>query len=197
MPNETWRFFQAFMKSPMVVASVVPSSGFLKRRIVQAARLPEAKVVVELGAGTGGTTRALLRGMSADSHLIAIERTTEFVPGLEEIADPRFEVVHGCASTIGEELTRLGHHGADVVVSGIPFSTMPKSLSADIVEAVNEALRPGGRFVAYQFSDRVADYTRPVMGSPSVQHEILNVPPMRVFTWEKKAADLDAAASAA
>lgn len=197
MPNETWRFFQAFMKSPRVVASVVPSSGFLKRRIVQAARLPEAGVVVELGAGTGGTTRALLEGMSSDSRLIAIERTSEFVPGLEEITDPRFELVHGCASTIGEELARRGYDGADVVVSGIPFSTMPKGLSADIVEAVNEALRPGGRFVAYQFSDRVADYTRPVMGRPRVQHEILNVPPMRVFTWEKKAVDLDAAASAA
>lgn len=187
MANETWRFFQAFMKSPMVVASVVPSSGFLKRRIVEAACLDEAAVVVELGAGTGGTTRALLAAMRADGRLIAIERTEDFVPGLEAIEDPRLELVHGCASSVAEEIARLGHDGADVIVSGIPFSTMPEALSADIVEAIHGVLKPGGRFVAYQFSDRVADYTSPVMGTPSVEREFLNVPPMRVYTWSKEA----------
>ncbi len=197
MPNETWRFFQAFMKSPRVVASVVPSSAFLKRRIVEAAGLPRARVVVELGAGTGGTTLSLLEAMAEDSRLIAIERTADFVPGLEAIDDERFEIVHGCASSIGRVLAERGHGGADAVVSGIPFSTMPESLSAEIIDAVHRALNPGGRFVAYQFSGRVADYTRPVMGRPRIQREILNVPPMRVFTWEKKRADLDAAADAA
>ena len=197
MPKETWRFFQAFMKSPMVVASVVPSSLFLKRRIVAAADLATAGVVVELGAGTGGTTRALLEAMDSCGRLIAIERTADFVPGLEAIGDERFELVHGCASAIGEVLAERGYAGADVVVSGIPFSTMPETLSAEIITAVHDALNPGGRFVAYQFSGRVAEYTRPVMGRPTIQREILNVPPMRVFTWEKKRADLDAAANAA
>lgn len=197
MPNDTWRFFQAFMKSPRVVASVVPSSAFLKRRIVEAADLPRAEVVVELGAGTGGTTLSLLEAMGKGSHLIAIERTADFVPGLEAIADERFEIVHGCASSIGEQLASRGHEGADAVISGIPFSTMPAELCREIVEAIHGALKPGGRFVAYQFTDAVASYMRPVMGAPSIQHEVLNVPPMRVFTWEKKRADLDAAADAA
>jgi len=197
MPNETWRFFQAFMKSPRVVASVVPSSAFLKRRIVEAADLANADVVVELGAGTGGTTRALLEAMGSRGRLIAIERTADFVPGLEAIEDERFEVVHGCASAIGKVLAERGHAGADVVVSGIPFSTMPETLSAEIITAVHDALNPGGHFVAYQFSGRVADYTGPVMGRPTIQREILNVPPMRVYTWEKKQVSLDAAANAA
>ncbi len=197
MPNETWRFFQAFMKSPRVVASVVPSSAFLKRRIVEAAGLPRARVVVELGAGTGGTTISLLEAMAEDSRLIAIERTADFVPGLEAIDDERFEVVHGCASSIGEQLASRGYAGADAVVSGIPFSTMPAELCQKIVEAIHDSLTPGGRFVAYQFSDAVDRYMRPVMGEPTIRHELLNVPPMRVFTWEKKRAHLDAAADAA
>jgi len=196
MPNETWRFFQAFMKSPMVVASVVPSSVFLKRRIVKAADPANAGVLVELGAGTGGTTQALLEAMGSRGRLVAIERTADFVPGLQAIDDERFEVVHGCASSIGSVLAERGYAGADVIVSGIPFSTMPEPLSAEIIDAVHLALNPGGRFVAYQFSGRVAEYTRPVMGAPEVQHEILNVPPMRVFAWEKPL-DVDAAATAA
>ena len=35
------------------------------------------------------------------------------------------------------------------------------------------------------------------MGRPTIQREILNVPPMRVYTWEKKQVSLDAAANAA
>ncbi len=197
MPKETWTFFQAFVKSPRVVAAVVPSSAFLKRRTVEAAGLPRAGVVVELGAGTGGTTLSLLDAMAEGSRLIAIERTADFVPGLQAIADERFEIVHGCASSIGEQLASRGHEGADAVVSGIPFSTMPPELCREIVEAIHGALKPGGRFVAYQFTDRVAHYMRPVMGEPRIQHEILNVPPMRVFTWEKQPAGLDAAANAA
>ncbi|HEX7718348.1 MAG TPA: hypothetical protein VF389_00960, partial [Woeseiaceae bacterium] len=46
-------------------------------------------------------------------------------------------------------------------------------------------LAPGGVFVAYQFTDRVAEYTRPVMGKPAIEFELCNVPPLRLFTWRK------------
>lgn len=185
MPNESWTFFQAFLKSPRVVASVIPSSPFLVRRIVKAADPASARVVVELGGGTGGTTRAMLGAMAPQGKMLVIERTAEFIDTLDGIDDPRLEVVHGCASTIGDELTRRGLAAADVVISGIPFSTIPPGLAEDIVVAVRDALAPGGRFVAYQFTDRVADYAKPVMGSPEVEFEFVNVPPIRVFIWRK------------
>lgn len=185
MTSQSWRFFQAFLKSPRVVASMVPSSPFLERRLVDAARVATANVVVELGSGTGGTTRALLASMSPGGRLVAIERTAEFVAGLSRTGDSRLHVIHGCASTIRTELDRLGVDSADAVVSGIPFSTLPPDLAGTIVSEVHAALSPGGRFVAYQFTDRVADYTAPVMGAPSVQHELRNVPPLKIFTWEK------------
>ncbi|MGH8224281.1 MAG: class I SAM-dependent methyltransferase [Woeseiaceae bacterium] len=185
MANENWTFFQAFLKAPRVVASVIPSSPFLERRVVRAANPGSASVVVELGGGTGGLTRALLKAMSPHSRLLVIERTAEFVEKLEHIDDPRLEVVHGCASSIAAELERRGYAAADAVVSGIPFSTLPKALAAGIASAVNAALAPGGRFVAYQFTDRVVDFTRPVMGKPDVELEFRNVPPVKVYTWRK------------
>lgn len=185
MPNENWTFFQAFLKSPRVVASVIPSSPFLVRRIVKAADPAAANVVVELGAGTGGTTRAMLKSMGPQAKMLVIERTAEFIDTLDNIDDPRLEVVHGCASTVVEELARRGLGAADVVISGIPFSTMPPALAQEIVVAVQDALAPGGRFVAYQFTDRVAEYARPVMGPPEVEIEFVNVPPIRLFIWRK------------
>lgn len=185
MPNENWTFFSAFLKSPRVVASVIPSSPFLVRRIVKAADPSAAKVVAELGAGTGGTTRAMLKAMGPQAKMLVIERTAEFIDTLDSIDDPRLEVVHGCASTVGEELARRGLGAADVIISGIPFSTMPPVLAQEIVVGVRNALAPGGRFVAYQFTDRVADYAKPVMGPPEVEIEFVNVPPIRLFIWRK------------
>lgn len=179
------RFARAFLRSPRVVASVVPSSPLLERRIVQAAEARRSRVIVEFGGGTGGTTRALLKGLPADGRLLVIERTEEFIPGLERIGDPRLTVVHDCASTIVQQLERCGLGGADAVVSGIPFSILPESLAREIVEALHAALVPRGRFVAYQFTDRVVDYVRPVMGEPRTESEFWNIPPVRVFTWYK------------
>lgn len=147
--------------------------------------LDDADVVVEFGAGTGGITRATLAAMRPDARLIAIEWTEAFLEPLGRIDDPRLEVVHGCASTIGEQLEQRNLPGADVVVSGIPFSTMPPELCQEIAANLHAALAPGGRFVAYQFSDRVASYMTPHMGPPAVERELINVPPMRVFTWHK------------
>lgn len=188
MDNDNWTFLRAFLKSPRVVGSVIPSSSFLERRIVAAAEPETADILVELGVGTGGTTRALLKAMQSRARLLAIERTPEFVEMLQHTIDPRLDVVHGCASSLGAEMKRRGYVHADAVVSGIPFSTLPRSLAAEIVLSIYQALAPGGRFVAYQFTDRVADYMRPVMGSPEIEHELRNVPPVRIFTWRKEGA---------
>jgi phospholipid N-methyltransferase len=185
MLSDNWTFFQAFLRSPRVVAAVMPSSSFLEQRIVKAADPATAHVLVELGGGTGGLTRSLLKAMGPQAHLLVIERTGEFIDNLEGIDDPRLDVVHGCASSIGAELQRRGFEKADAVVSGIPFSTMSRTLGKEIVTAVHESLAAGGRFVAYQYSDRVADFARPIMGKPEVRHELRNVPPVRVFTWHK------------
>ncbi len=185
MSNTNLAFFLAFLKSPRTVASVIPSSRFLEHRVVDAADIASADVVVELGGGTGGTTRALLDAMRDTSRLIVIERTEDFLPLLRSIDDPRIEVVHGCASTINDVLAARGLDGADAIVSGIPFSTLPAQLGKDIIAAIAEALATGGRFVAYQVSAAVADYARPVLGEPRVEHVFLNVPPSRVFTWHR------------
>lgn len=192
MGSQSWKFFQAFLKSPKVVASMIPSSSFLERRLVTAARIPTARTVVELGCGTGGTTRALLAAMGPDARLLAIERTEEFVGPLERIGDPRLVVVHGCASSLTAELERHGLGAADAVISGIPFSTMPPNLAETIIDEIDHALAPGGRFVAYQFTDRVAEYAQPAFGRPRIQHELRNVPPLRIYSWEKSA-DTEAA----
>ncbi len=188
-PDHRLRFLRGFLAKPKEVGSILPSSRFLERRLIRCAGIAEAHLVVELGPGTGGTTRALLRALRPDARLLAIEINPRFAELLRRTGDPRLLVHQGSAETLPEALARHGLPQADVVVSGIPFSTMTRPIGTRILQAVHDALRPGGRFVAYQVRDRVEELGRAVFGRAAVQFEPLNVPPMRVYRWIKGGGD--------
>jgi phospholipid N-methyltransferase len=186
-PDHRFAFLQGFLERPKEVGSIIPSSRFLERRIVRAAQADTAKVLVELGPGTGGTTRALLRSMRPDARLLAIEVNPRFVDLLRHTNDPRLIVHHGGAAEIGTTLDRYELPTPDVILSGIPFSTMAMGAGRDILHSVHDSLHPGGLFIAYQVRDRVESLGREVFGRARIQTEIFNVPPMRVYRWKKTA----------
>jgi phospholipid N-methyltransferase len=179
-------FLRGFLERPREVGSIIPSSRFLERRVVRFAAVSTARTIVELGPGTGGTTRAVLRAMHPDAKLLAIEIHPRFAQLLrQEVSDPRLCVYEGSATDLRDALRLFALPDPDLVLSGIPFSTMPRDTARAILHAVHEALAPDGRFVAYQVRDRVELLGREVFGAARVETELLNLPPMRVFGFGK------------
>lgn len=179
-------FLKGFLQHPDQVGSVIPSSARLEQRLVRSAQVAQARCVVELGPGTGGTTRAFLRALPAGGQLLAIELSAMFHARISsQIRDPRFIAQLGSAEQIAEFLAARRLPAPDAVVSGIPFSTMPADVADRIARAVSTVLAPGGRFVAYQVRAHVAGYATPYLGAPRKQWELINIPPVRVFTWTK------------
>jgi len=178
-------FLRGFLKHPQQVGSIIPSSQFLERRIARLAGVGSARVVVELGPGTGGTTRALLKSMKEHARLLCIELNPQFHDILRRIDDPRLILHHGSAEALGALMEVHDLPGADAIVSGIPFSTMSPALAARILDGIYRALVPGGRFVAYQVRGHVETLSRPYFGRAQVDVELLNIPPVRIYRWEK------------
>jgi phospholipid N-methyltransferase len=186
-PGDGLRFLLGFLRRPLSVASVVPSSRWLTRRIAQAAVRDGTRVVVELGPGTGVVTRALLDALPRDGRVLALELEPDFAERLAEEPDPRLLVHQGDAlelrAIIGEHrLPRV-----DAIASGIPFSTLGAERGERVLRAAWNVLAPGGRFVAYQFRPHVDRYATPLFGPPDVDFEPRNVPPMSVYCWHKPA----------
>ena len=180
------QFIKGFLRDPMGVGSVWPSSRFLAQRVVDAGAVDSARVVVELGPGTGAVTRELLAHLPADGRLLALEIDADFVELLErEISDPRLTVHLGPSTEIPSVIASAGVDQVDLVVSGIPFSTLDRPTAHRTIESVKACLAPGGRFVAYQVRDAVVERARPILGEPASQIELLNLPPMRVYTWRR------------
>lgn len=181
-------FLQQFLKHPLQIASIIPSSRFLERRVVETAGVNSAKTIVELGPGTGGTTREILRAMAWYAKLLTIEINPNFHALVSCMEDDRLIAHLGNAHGLKEIIYMYGLGAPEVVISGIPFSTMSHTSGSQIIEAISSVLAPRGRFVVYQVSKRVASLCQPLLGSGQVEVELFNIPPMQVYRWDKNGA---------
>lgn len=180
-------FLREFLRHPRQIGSITPSSRFLVRRIVELAGVGSARTVVELGAGTGGTSRAMLAAMAREARLLIVEINPRFCALLRHMGDPRLIVHCGGARELPDALAHYGLPAPEAVVSGIPFSTIDPAAGSQILEAIASALAPGGRFVAYQWSSQVRDLSRPLLGPAHVEMAPFNLPPLRLYRWVKGA----------
>ena len=187
--RSSYAFLRGFVRNPAQVGSIVPSSRQLEQRLVRSACIRDARTVVELGPGTGGTTAAFLQAMSPTAQLLAVELDPEFHQRLHaSILDPRFNLALGSAERLAEFLSARWLPPPEAIVSGIPFSTMPPEVSSRIAATIARVLQPGGRFVTYQVRGHVSNFMTPYFGQPLKSWEVINVPPVRVFSWIKPGA---------
>ncbi len=166
------------------VAAVTASSRFVIQRLLK--ELPDGvRTVVEYGPGDGVITRELLARLPADGRLLAIETNEEFVRLLGGIADPRLTIVRGDVREATRDLAGSAVGPADVVVSGIPFTLFTPEEREEVVRRTSAALRPGGRFVVYQFSPLMLPVLKRRFRAARVVFEPRNLPPYFIMVAEK------------
>ena len=175
-------FARNFLRHPRMLGSIVPSSRFLVRQLLQPINWGRARVIVEYGPGVGGITLEVLRQMRADATLVAIEMNPDFVRHLKAtISDPRLHVVAGSAADVDLILRRMNLTGADYIISGIPFSTIKAAEREVILRKTVAVLEPGGAFLLYQFSKRILEDLKRVFGYVGRQFQPLNLLPAHLF----------------
>jgi phospholipid N-methyltransferase len=175
-------FASNFFRHPRMLGSIVPSSRFLIRQLLEPVDWSQARVIVEYGPGVGVITSEVLRRMRPDAMLIAIETNPAFVSFLRSsIQDERLHVVEASAEAVDEILRRYGQSNASYVISGIPFSTIPASVRERILVKTCEVLKPGGSFLVYQFSTRVLEDLQRIFRYVRRKFEPLNVLPAHLF----------------
>lgn len=181
--SRTLLFLRRWAANPLEMGSIVPSSPALGRRVAPAARrIAAGGPVVELGAGTGAITRALLEGGIAPARLTVVEIVPEMAAVLATTY-PGVRVIRGDAwalpALLGAELT--GRVGA--VVCGIPLVLLPKPRQRALVEAI-EAVAPGRGFLHYTYC-ATSPLDRRALGlaGSRLAWTPLNLPPASVWHY--------------
>jgi phospholipid N-methyltransferase len=180
--EETLLFAKNFLHHPKMLGSLIPSSRFLIGRLLAKVDWTRAQTLVEYGPGVGTITAHILARMQPNSRLVVFEMNEDFVRYLARtFPDPRLHVVHGSAETVQEELDRLKLDGADYIISGIPYTTMPVELRERIIRESRGALKPGGAVLVYQFTRTVLPYLQTHFSQIRQDFEPRNILPARLF----------------
>jgi phospholipid N-methyltransferase len=153
IPNtlvNAWTFLTKFIKSPRTVGSVIPSSRFLVRTMLQPIDWANTRSLVELGAGTGVLTRSIRQLCRSDCQVVVFERDHEMREMLQK-EFPEF-IIRSNAEDIQHVIRSLDMEPVDCIISSLPFANFPADVRERIIENIYRSLRPGGLFVAYQYS---------------------------------------------
>ena len=184
--RERVRFLKSFLKSPREVGAVLPTSGRAVRAMLDQVPLENAQCVVEMGAGTGPYTREILKRIGPQTRFLAFEIDPVLAEGLQrELDDPRLEVIADSAEKLE---TYLDGDRADVVVSAVPFTSVPESVRHGLLNAARDGLADDGTMLVLQYSPFMRRQLQQTFGSVDQRVVLANVPPAFLFACRPGAA---------
>jgi phosphatidylethanolamine/phosphatidyl-N-methylethanolamine N-methyltransferase len=182
-------FFRLWLRNPLRIGAVAPSSRDLAEAMARLVPMPLQGPVIELGGGTGPITTALLDVGIPPDRLYVVERD----PLLHRRLAGRFPAVHvlrGDAAHLTALLHPLGVQEAAAVVSGLPLLSMSRSAQRAIVQEAFKFLPPGAPYIQFTYGlfSPVPRRAFGVTGRPEAV-VLGNLPPARVWVYRKPATD--------
>ncbi len=181
-------FIKAWIRSPMKMGAVVPSSRYLARAMVAQVDVSKEGMVIELGAGTGVLTHELLQTGIDLKNLLVVEREPRLY-ALLKAHYPTLNIVCADACDLVSVLAERGVTKVNAVVSSLPLLSIPKEIRRTIVEQMAAAAGADGKIVQFTYGpgSPISRYSMEANGLEGckVKTVIANVPPAYVWVYHK------------
>lgn len=143
-------FFRSWLKDPLSIGAVAPSGKLLGRKM--AAGIGPGARIVELGAGTGTLTRALLNNGVRVGDLFLVEQDAGFAALLRR-RFPSCKVIQADATRLDAHLGELAGT-FDFVISGLPLLLFPVEQKTALLEQAFRLLKPDGELRQFTYAGR-------------------------------------------
>jgi phospholipid N-methyltransferase len=145
-------FMRSFLKDPKAMGAIYPSSKRLAKVMASYVIYSQNQLIVELGAGTGVITQAMLaRGIAAE-RIIAIESSPDLVESFKSHF-PKVRIMAGDASCL-DELLKNETRPIGTIISGLPLRSLPPERTERILSAISSVLSPHGRYIQFTYALR-------------------------------------------
>jgi phosphatidylethanolamine/phosphatidyl-N-methylethanolamine N-methyltransferase len=186
-------FLKRWLRRPFAMGAVVPSGPRLARAMAETTlACMEGRMghVIELGAGTGEVTKALLAAGVPSSRLALVERDPELARFLREHFRG-LQIIEGDAAHLPGLLIANGVERIAAVVSSLPLLSLPSEVVNDIVSGVFETLPVGAPMVQFTYGPKApvpfAQRDRFRLHGVRGKRIWRNMPPAVVWTFRQPA----------
>ena len=176
--KESFTFLKRFASSPRRIGSVAPSSKFLTKAMLDRVDWKNANFIAELGAGTGVFTREIVKRAKPDAKIMVFEIDSALQKLIrDEHPEHKGLTLHSDAQELYNYMKENGIEKLDFVISSLPFTVLPPK----ILDAVLKSLKPGGHFVAYQYSSIMKHVLKKKFSHIKTRWVAFNIPPAFVY----------------
>lgn len=186
--RETLLFFRRWLRHPLRLGAVIPSSPALTRLVCRQIALKDDRIIVELGAGTGCLTRMLIEMGIPQDRLYVLELDPELCNYLKK-SMPTLNIIQGNACDLPDLLPPELVGKVSTVISGMPMTAMPKDVQRKIINASFETMDCDGEFLQYTYrpvSPLAADQFG--LSKKRVGIAFKNLPPATLWRYQRIAA---------
>lgn len=175
-------FYKALLKNPRAIGSVTPSSPWLARGVASMVSLSKG-YILEIGAGTGAITKALLQRGIPRHRLIIVESSEIFVNELKS-KFPLIKILQGDAKNLSELLGDLSKN-IDTIVSSLPLLILPEKTKNKVISEIEELLNPGNYYIQYTHGFFSSVFESKIRFKKVKSKNIwLNFPPARIDVFK-------------
>lgn len=179
------RFLRSWLEKPLAMGAVMPSGRALARTMASYVDTDGNSPVIELGAGTGAITAALVERGVDPARLVLLEYDPGFCALLRE-RYPQARIVQGDAYDLRGALGAALDMPAGAIVSGLPLVTKPMHTRMRLIGDAFALLSPGAPYIQFTYSV-VPPIPKSLAGVSTEASERIwmNVPPARVWVYRK------------
>ncbi|HEY8521975.1 MAG TPA: methyltransferase domain-containing protein [Gammaproteobacteria bacterium] len=180
------RFFRSWVRDPFTIGAVAPSGRLLARLMAQ--NVTAGARVIELGAGTGTVTRAILERGVRPENLVVVEQNADFARILTQ-RFPHCRVLQADALSLASYRDELAGGGFDFVISGLPLLLFSRREKLRVLSQAFEMLGPDGCFHQFTYGGRCPVgrelRARLRLRSSLIGFTPLNLPPAFVYRFAR------------
>lgn len=192
--NENIQFLQAFLKNPLKVGAIAPSSPDLASKMLDGIEPDENNVVLELGVGTGAITKFLADRIPNRESYLGIELDTKLVKSLNR-RYPDLNFISGNAAEAYEIHRSSGLGPIRYIICCLPFVSMPNEVGEQILTEASRFMEHGCMFRTFQYAHgyympsaiKIREFMRNRYGRSQRSKLIFNnLPPAYTLTWKTR-----------
>ena len=181
-------FIYQFLNKPKTIGAIIPSSKYLSKKILSFVDFnKEGIVLLEYGPGTGPFTSEIVRYLKPIDQLIVIELNSKFAADLKEKFKKykNVKIYEDCVANIKKILDKEGVKDVDYIISGIPFSSLPKDVTQDILISTKSIMSNTTLFLTFQYSKFKKSTFEQYFNIIDIKFVLRNIPSAYVFCMNK------------